>query len=461
MFVKRNRFDSLLEVEKKYQAYSSSQDVLTGSVFTDSSYSNNRYFGVDSVITELARKYDGTSPWGCMLTGNIVDFRSSVIVGTGPQYKLNKEIVDVEKSPMNLWLEKFWEVNQLDHEYPQDLALMAELEGKCLVQLIWDDEEKIVRLLHHSYVGQPYVVINVDKNPLEIEMVVVKETTGKKGFSIPASECVYKKFGGRHGDLNVSLPKIGRCITQIENIDMAFRDWREINRLYGSPIPMFFFKTPQAVQQFTAWMENKNWKIKRFIALAEAEFKYAVPDSSGLDGIEKEIQRLACFISGATGYPLQFLLPDMLSNRSTSENIMESALAQTSKERIVWKGFYQELIEKAFEMYKANAKLTAFDASMVTIDIPIMTDEQWNRLTTVYMPLSKMGKISDETLLGLVPGIDVQAEMDAKEERDKEELQQIADELDATKQAADAAGVKLQRPGQIPPKGNGPERREQ
>jgi hypothetical protein len=169
-----------------------------------------------------------------------------------------------------------------------------------------------------------------------------------------------------------------------------------------------------------------------------AKFRYAGPDMAGIDSLEREIKRLACFISGTTGYPLQFLLPDMLSNRSTSENIMESALTQTASERAIWIGFYEELIKKAMKMWAAKSSKTELDPSKISITISLMTNEQWQRLSAFWLPAFKDELVTREAALSQIPGFDLREEMDRRKEADNSEVARITAEIDKMKLDAEA-----------------------
>jgi hypothetical protein len=181
-----------------------------------------------------------------------------------------------------------------------------------------------------------------------------------------------------------------------------------------------------------------NFKIKKAWAVV-GNFKFAGPDMSGIDSLEREIKRQSCFIAGTTGYPLQFLLPDMLSNRSTSENIMESALVHTASERAIWTGFYEELISKAMKLYTIKTSKTALDPNKLSITISLMTQEQWNRLTNFWLPAFRDDLVTREAVLPQIPDFNIQEELDRRTEADNSKVKQITQELDQVQREADMA----------------------
>jgi len=228
-----------------------------------------------------------------------------------------------------------------------------------------------------------------------------------------------------------------RCLTQIDYIDQGFRDWREINRLYASPVPDVECKTPEEAEDMNAAIKGSiNWKIKKLF-VHSGVFSYKGPEMTGIDSLEREIKRQACFVAGTTGYPLQFLLPDMLANRSTSENIMESALIHTASERAIWTGFYEELISKAMKMYSEKTSKSALDPNKISITISLMTEEQWQRLIQFWLPAFREELVSREAALSQIPDFNIREELDRREKADNSRIAQITSELDKVKKEAE------------------------
>jgi hypothetical protein len=144
----------------------------------------------------------------------------------------------------------------------------------------------------------------------------------------------------------------------------------------------------------------------------------------GAQSLMEEIITLAKMISGTTGVPVQFLgLPDIASVRSSeSTNTAELVSAATQKERLIWKGIYQEMIRKAMAIWNEKSGLTTLDPALVTVDIPYITADHWARISDIWLPLYTGSAISQETLLEQVPGINIMAELKAKAEREAKML---------------------------------------
>lgn len=426
-------------------------DALSGEE-SSAIYGTNNYRDYAKAVQAVNSKYENGAVWGNGLTANIVDFRAAVTVSSGPQYRPKKKsaipqkdeegkaignrgekssTIDESAAPEMEFVRAFFEANDLNHEGPQELGREGEIEGRVAVVLEWDETQKQVIFRHLPWIDYRYSETKNKINPKKIDKIEWAEN-GSAEIAKGSAEgdlLVCRRFSGRPRAKNPTT-KVMRCLTQIEYVDQAFRDWREIDRLYGAPVPDFEFKTKEEAEAFRNEFKV-NWKIKRAM-IHNGTFSYKGPDMSGVVSIEKEIQRQACFISGTTGYPLQFLLPDMLANRSTSENIMESALVHTASERAIWIGFYEELVQKAMKLYSEKTSKKALDPSKITISISLMTTEQWNRLTSFWLPAYRDELVSREAALANIPDFNVSEELDRVEGAERARVEQISEELDRT-----------------------------
>lgn len=455
----RTEFHSAL-VRQRFETQSYI-DALTGEE-SSALYGTNNYKDYSKAIQAVNSKYENAAVWGNGLTANIVDFRAAVTVSSGPQYRPAKrsaiaqkdedgkaigarsengssKAIDESAEAEMEFVRAFFEANDLNHEGPQELGREGEIEGRVAVVLDWDETQKQVIFRHLPWIDYRYTETKNKKNQKKIDKIEW-DANGAAAIEKGSAEgdlLVCRRFAGRPRAKHPTT-KVMRSLTQIEYVDQAFRDWREIDRLYGAPVPDFEFKTKEEAEAFRNEFKV-NWKIKRAM-IHNGVFSYKGPDMSGVVSIEKEIQRQACFISGTTGYPLQFLLPDMLANRSTSENIMESALVHTASERAIWTGFYEELVSKAMKLYSLKTSKKALDPSKITISISLMTTEQWNRLVTFWLPAYRDELVSREAALSNIPDFNVGEELDRVEGVEKARVAQISEELDRTAAAGDSEG---------------------
>jgi hypothetical protein len=402
-----------MKVLEGFQAYQVQKDVLTATE-DEGTYRGNDYQDVKAAVEEIDKKYKNESDWGCFQTGSIVDLRAAFIIQEGISILATTSQEDAKKEIE--FAEKLLEFNFLDREMSQTYAVEGEIEGRILLYLNWIKEENNVAINFVSWQKKQYKVEANKQNYLQYEKVKWKE--GDKVTTLKEAEFVYKKFGGRISIPNDAVPKIMRCLTQIEQLDKALRDWREINRLFSAPVPDLEVANKADVPKAQEGMDAINWKIKKGFAHV-GTFGYKSPPIAGVSSLEDEIVMKAKMISGATGIPIQFLgLPDVLSNRATAENLLDLIYAATVKERETWKGVYQEGITKAMEMFNAQTgeeeKSTRLDPSKIDVDIPMVSDQDWQRLIDFWLPARVAGEISEQLFLSKIPNVNVDEETKRK-----------------------------------------------
>ena len=416
-------------------------------------YVGNDYRDYPSAVQAIAEKYNGEADWGCLQTGTVVDLRAAFILGDG--IKIVHTTPEKSQAQAELdFCKDFLEYNSLDGEMAQEMAKEAEIEGKVLVKLFWDKK---------AYRGRPGMpsarficwsdrkyTVKADPN----DYLLYNEVTWPAGTTWPAGgakepEFVYAKFGGRINDPNKAQPKVMKCLTQIDRLDKALRDLREIDHLYASPTPSFKCETPQQAANLMAFLKDKNWRIGKAIAHV-GEFTMVGPSGEGIAILIQEIELNTKMISGTTGIPIHFLgLLDLLKNRATGDNTRELVMAATTKERTIWTKVFQELIEKAMDMYNAQTgqaqKSTKLDASKIKVEIPLISQDHWKNLELVLIPAAVGGIISKEFVAEQIPGVDLDLEAKRREKAAKKEAEEAAAELVRIRASQGAAGQAANR----------------
>jgi len=396
-------------------------DITTAQAAT-TTYKGNAYPTYADAIAEMARKYEGTAPWGLPLAGMIADVRAQFIIGDGPAFSPAKETKGYAAAELE-FIDRFVRWNDIDRETAQEWAKEAEIEGCFLGQLFWDKKAKMVSVRFRSRAKDKYTIETDPRDYADYLRATWTENGAKQ--KIEAPDFVYGRFSGRVHQPNIPYPKIAKCLAQIEAVEKALRDWREINHLFAAPIPVVECANAADAAAMAAKIGDlqRNYRLRKLVVIS-GTLKYVTPDMSVVDALEKEIVTNAKIISGTTGVPVHFLgLPDLMSNRSTAENLMELVSASTNKERQVWKGLYAEMIEKAMAIYSRNSTNAPLDSGKVIVDIPYITQESWDRIASLYFPLWQDNAIQLKTLLSKIPGIDVSAEMKAAEERESKALE--------------------------------------
>lgn len=382
----------------------------------------NPYFTYSGAVVELARKYEGTAQWGVLQTGNIIDIRSAFIIGQGISIFPADKKEDPADNEM-AFVNDFLAFNDLNREMAQEFAKEAEIEGRWLGVFSWDDKSKMVTVRVRSWTSTQYTVVTDPQDYAWFTKILYKDPDGADQV-IKEGDFVYATFAGRVHQPYQPLPKVAKCLGQIENLDKALWDWREINRLFASPVPHIQCDTAEQATYMAKQINDvaKNWKIKKIFAHT-GKLDYASPSEAGVKSLENEIVTNAKMISGTTGVPVHFLgLPELMSGRGTiGTGLMQLVSLSTSKERAIWIGTYEQIIEKAMAIYNAKTgldkKSTKLDPKKLTVTIPFISEDTWGRIKDVWLPIYLADGISLQTFLAQIPGVDVDEEVDKIEQQ--------------------------------------------
>jgi|WetSurSiteA1Bulk_404760.scaffolds.fasta_scaffold00047_24 hypothetical protein len=392
------------------------KDVLSMSESAPAVYRGNKYQTYEAQVTEIDKKYNGTADWGVFQTGSIIDLRAVFIIAEG--IKIMPTVKPEEAQKELEWARAFISFNNLDEEIAHEFAKEAEIEGKILLKVAWEEKEKMVSARFIPWTQKKYKIEAAPNDYLRYEKAFWTPQAAQEQEILLAPQFVYKKFGGRAFDPNSAAPKISRCLTQIEFLDQALRDYREINRLFAGPLLVFFFDDMNSAKLAQDDIDRMNFRIKKALSTSARDIRYIQPDAGGLAALENEIITNAKFISGCSGVPVHFLgLPDLLSNRATADNLMELVYSTTLKERTTWIGAYEELITKAIGLYNQKMGLSQLseekklDATKLQVEIPFISPQTWTQLEKVFIPLALAGKVSDALMLSKIPGVNVEEEM--------------------------------------------------
>ncbi len=434
-------------LEGKVQELRKVQELLRKDILSldevEHTYVGNDYRDYATGVLAVSEKYSGTSEWGCLQTGAVVDLRAAFILGEGLKVVHRTETKEEAQAELD-WANDFLSYNALDAEMAHEIVKESEIEGKIALRLFWDVDEEdpykdypgMVSVRFISWLSKKYFV-DVDPSDYlwykRLYWPATTVTINLISTFLPAGEVlepefVYKKFGGRLNDANDAQPKVMKCLTQIDRLDRALRDLREINHLFASPTPHFKCETPQQAAALLAQIKDINWKIGKALA-STAEFSLVSAEASGVTNIIAEIELNVKMISGTTGIPIHYLgLLDLLKNRATGDNTRELVMAATTREREIWIGAFEELIEKAMMFYNLKTggaqKSTKLDPSKIGVEIPLISQDHWTNLQNVLIPAALGGIISKEFVAGQIPGVDVEKEDELRQAAEDKALEQ-------------------------------------
>jgi hypothetical protein len=421
--------DKLLDVSSGwllgYERYiQNAQILISDYTDTERTYTGNSYKDYGTATNEIADRYTCRADWGVSLTGPIIDIRSALISGD----KINVKKIETENKKIDenhvSWLDEILEVNGLNDYRFMEMVTSTDIEGRLLWQLEYDDKHEwttknngskigIVRVIPHLYQDDNYTVkAGAYGNAEEIKF----SDTNKQ--SLKEEEFVYRKFGGLMGKLNDPVQKVWRTLTYVETAEKCLRDLRQINHLYAGPRPVFVCDSPEEVKKVLEQLaKNPNWKLG-VPFVTTAEFKYVQPDLTHVMAMVKEFYTNVQIVSSIVGIPVHWLaLVDLMSNRSTAEDLGDFTELAVSTERQIITSALNELIKKAAIMQAEKSKQTAVDYSVFELSLSVITDEQWRHLKDVYIPAAEKKLLPVKQLLDKIPGIDaVEALKEIKEQ---------------------------------------------
>ena len=395
-------------------------DIMSGTETDEpGAYKGKAYRTYRKAVNAINDKYNGTAKRGVLQTGNIIDLRAAFIIARG--IKVSARDKEVPADNELKWAKAFLKYNDRDKEMVQEFAKEAEIEGKILLKIDMDKtpEEEIykhykyqmVAARYVSWTEKKYTVVASDEDYKKY--LKVEWTQGKKPGSLEEAQFVYKKFGGRINDPNTAQSKVMKCLSQIDNLDRALRDWREIDRIFGGPILYMKCEDKNEVSKALEALDNKDFKIKKIMA-GTGELSFVTFDIKGVESLEKEILTNAKMISGTTGVSVQYLgFVELLKNRATSDDLREMLSSATVKERVTWEGAYEELLTKAMNLFNTvvyaqkEAAGKKLNPSLIKVNIPVITKQHWTNIKDVWLPAVIAGKITEELFLEQLPNVDV------------------------------------------------------
>lgn len=410
-----------------------------------------------SQIFEVRNRYLSTELYGSGFIKTTVDARTQFICGNGVNASVDDGLTRETE-----WLEAFIEENELKGSGLSEIVRLAEMEGRCLVVLIYRDDGKHqpksrIRVAPVSYWRRLYVFEKVDLVEIEPTSVIVtsvelgtfyahtgvadnlihpptsiqgiKDFTRDKGSfeekTYEENDFAFLRQYGLKDDLYVTPPPAIYTLYSAEAADRALDDWRSNNHLVGNPIPYVKVNTAGDVQPVTTIMGGKEGRLQlqeneRIMRVLPGEIKYANPEASFYNTFNDEIVRNVQIVSGHAGVPVfMYGFPDVFGTKAGIEEIASTITQMTERERENTTIFIKELIKKAARKYsKVTGKM--LDMSSLTVTLPPTSHEQMAALVSTWLPLQEAGIISERSLRERTPAVDPDIEETRiQEEKDR------------------------------------------
>lgn len=315
-----------------------------------------------------------------------------------------EEIIDEKKEAVKEFINNIIKWNKLEGEGLIEIGECVEMEGKVLLVINPGmlNGKKVVKIEVFDYYTNQYTIKRNDIGEIT-EISYGNKTNPKK---ITPDRAVFIQLSGKKKDYVKTPPRIANVLTQIENYSRAKYDLRKNNHLFAKTTP--FFKTVDAAgaSSINNDIRNKNWVVGMGYA-GTADFSYVSQTTGASDGIDKERIMDMKDIATTVGIPILLMnYPELMSNRSTAETMMEMLNQSSKKERLKLQSGMIELIQKIMQFaVKEKIEGAIYEPDMFDINIPLITLDNLKALIETWCILMDKKIISKKTVQGKVPGI--------------------------------------------------------
>lgn len=414
-------FLGIRKQKRKIQAISEgTRDVLTTGITSSRGVSEvvdkNNFRTYESKVKGCYDFYDNVVDYGGEIFGSVADFRCSFIAGEGISF------ISPNKAKTE-FIRKFLDENKLSGSRLMLAVRMGEFEGKILWVLAPNTEkDKTVKARLFSWFANRYNVVKDDADYDLVKKITYRKTNEAEEEEIKKDAFVYLQLGGTRLFSNDTPTKLGKILTQCENVSRAMYDLRNDTHLFQRIFPVFKTATAQEGQAITRELNAMSWDIGSGYA-GTADVKLIEPTGAAADSILKEVTANMRFISSMSGVPIHWLAyPDLMSNRATAENLLEVVNASTRTERLLLEEGIKELIDKACIMATNNGYDPKILEGDCTVKIPLISLAALQQLIDVWSPLYDAGHISQFTFRNMLPGIDPDKEQKLIDKEKKDEI---------------------------------------
>lgn len=365
---------------------------------------------VQSTIRNVANKYTGKDPAGSYLVQNVVDSRSSFLIGGGISLRAIEGVDGTQEIELARKVIKW---NNLDKGFLYNLAVEAEIEGRLLLYIDSsipsgsnseaEDGEPVYTIRHLPYSKYKYRINMDESNDSVIKSVSYTNVSGET-TTIDADDFVFAMFGAtRYYDPNEGVSRVAGALEDIETVSAAKRDLREVNHLFAHPTPVFKTETANEAKSLNSQLMEQKWSIGTMV-VSTAEYSVVGVDTGGTEVLLNEINSAIQRISGATGVPIYFLgLSSDMVNRATAYAMMEALDINVAIDRKRFETLFENLFNTIFSKHNESlgTKLNA-ENIQITIPSPSVILEQRTEQTDRLLNLYLAGALSLRTLLSKI-----------------------------------------------------------
>jgi len=390
----------------------------------------NNYTSYESQVETAYKMYDAETNYGNEILPAIIDTRVSCICGE--QININSGNPETIK-----FIDQFFKKNKLNGSFLRALILSGELQGKNLLSLYpvrvqdgdrLNNQKSYVKIKELNWILYKYKIETDQHDSKTINKITypVKNNGNEEVAEINLKNSVYFPLAGSGRDINKTVNRIHRVLTQCENVSRASYDLRKNSHLFGHIKPVYEFDSTDqnseaGVKAIQDRHNSTDFKIGEGYA-GTARFKFVSPSNDGCEILIKNILNDLRFISTNTSIPLHWLAyPEMINARATAENIAQSIFYATQQDRMIWEEGLKELIEKAMVMAVEEGMETAKIIDDFSVQLPLIDTEKVLNMIDKLMALVEGKLLSPNYVLNMLPKFDpIQNQQDLAEITEKE-----------------------------------------
>ena len=381
-------------------------------------------------VTEIMGEYSGEQDIGSDLIKRVINISAALKVPNG------LALQEAPASPERAYITKFMEINQLNEGVCTELSKEAEKQGQVLCQLIWDPNDKMVKLHYLPWIDYQYTVRPIGLNnmtpPYEIKWQNDANSKITEG-TLTNEEVAFVAFNMRFktdDQLRLVIegsPTLGNVLQRIDDIGYDLVDWRQTNKLYAHPTPSIQCEDAEEAEALQASITATGWRTGSMM-ITSGKLTMVVPDNF-YQTIKESIQTNLQVVSGATGLSIAWLgFPDLMANRAVSDSLGEPLEIVAANDITSWKSFYEQMFDNVIKIRNTNlAGGTQLKTGVVKPMLRPMSDRIWQQLIRLYLPAAESGVMSRETFWSMIPGFPLSdekkrfaAELKEKQEHEAE-----------------------------------------
>ncbi len=374
---------------------------------SDTEYDVNPYITHVDQTLEIINKYQGVAYYGTTLVKRLVNVAAALQVPNGIELDGDSKLPEYE------YLKLFLDVNQLNEGVAIQLAKEAQFEGQVLLELVWDESDMLVKIRHTMWRAGAYQVHPIGLSNLTgpYEATWTEENEVVKRLSGDMMAFVAFNATRNEDDYIEGWPTLGSLLMRLDTISRDLNDWRQTNKLFAHPTPVFECETQTEVDALTAQLTSSGWTVGTAIAF-RGKFLLVASGSYYLT-FRNAIEANVKLVSGGSGISIAWLgFADVMSNRATAESLGEPLEIVSAADISTWRSFYEEIFNSVINIRNANLDSNQkLKPGLIKPKLKPMSDRQWQKLKELFMPAAEKGLITRETFLGQIPNFDIDAEL--------------------------------------------------